>query len=142
MKDANKLIIYTDGGARGNPGPAGVGVCVKDEHNKVVYEFAGFLGTATNNEAEYQGFLASLKWLVKHQKNYPKAEIKWKLDSNLVVQQLNRNWKIKQPHLRKLATIAWDMLNNIALPYSITYVPRAENKEADALANRAMDQGI
>ncbi len=136
-----KLTIYTDGGSRGNPGIAGIGVHVCDEDEKVVFEASKYLGKATNNEAEYQGFLISLEWLLNFLKE-PENKVEsvtWKLDSNLVVQQLNRNWKVKEPRMMEYAQQAWQGLASLSLPYSITHVRREFNKRADFLANKAMD---
>lgn len=134
-----KLTIFTDGGARGNPGPAGIGVVVKDEQGGVVYEHSAYVGKTTNNDAEYKAFLASLEWLLASSQLAQASSISWKLDSMLVVEQLQRHWKIKEPHLQLLADQIWHKLELLQLPYSIVHVPRAENKDADALVNQALD---
>ncbi|HEX7017918.1 MAG TPA: ribonuclease HI family protein [Patescibacteria group bacterium] len=134
-----KLTIFTDGGARGNPGPAGIGVVVLDELAHVVFEHSAYLGKATNNEAEYRAFQASLDWLLSSTHLDQATHISWKLDSMLVVEQLQRHWKIKEPHLKLLADQIWQKLDQLQIPYTIGHVPRAENKDADALVNQALD---
>lgn len=137
------LLIKTDGGARGNPGPAALGVVVfRGNSSEVLYEQSAYLGKKTNNEAEYLGFIASVEWLAKKAADLSLTQkdlILWKLDSRLVVEQLLRNWKIKQPHLRQLAEQAWQLLAEIPAQYDIKHIPRADNKAADALVNQALD---
>lgn len=131
------LIIYTDGGSRGNPGIAGAGIYVVNQDNEVVLEKPEFLGKKTNNEAEYLAFQKSAEWLVDFPKKLEK--VLWKLDSKLVVEQLNKRWKIKEPRLHKLAEQCWILLESIPYPIEIIHIPRAQNKQADLLANIAMD---
>lgn len=132
------LIIHTDGGSRGNPGKAAIGVVVL-ENATVIAEVKKTIGVATNNEAEYSAFFASLEWIFS-QENYSNLEkIQWKLDSKLVIEQLNKNWKIKEPRMQQLASKCWELLAKLPCPYSISYVPRAENAAADALVNQALD---
>lgn len=133
------FFIFTDGGSRGNPGPAAVGVFVSDEAGTVVYEQASYLGISTNNEAEYEAFLASLKWLQALTPDRRPNKVIWQLDSKLVVEQLNRNWKIKEDRLRQKAQNCWQLLEMLAIPYSIVHVVREKNKDADRLVNQALD---
>ncbi len=131
-----KLKIFTDGGARGNPGPAAVGVVVfKDE--KIIHSDSLYLGVATNNEAEYQGFLHSVRWVVEQKSEL--EQVSWYLDSKLVVEQLNKKWKIKEPRLQVYAQEIWKLLSTVSCSYSISHVGRAQNAEADALVNQALD---
>ena len=133
-----KVIVFTDGGSRGNPGIAGAGVFVTNEAGEEIYRDYKFLGTKTNNEAEYLAMNLALKYLKRT--ITPLTEIVFKLDSKLVVEQMNKKWQIKEDRLRVLAQMNWEILK--VLPCSsckITYVPRAENKMADLLANQAMD---
>lgn len=138
------LKIHTDGGSRGNPGIAGVGIFVTDQAGQVLYEQATFLGEKTNNESEYTGFLLSAQWLVntflpEEKKSFQPDKIEWYLDSKLVVEQLNKRWKIKEDRLLELAQQCWKALEALPYPFEITHVPRAKNAEADKLANQAMD---
>ena len=91
-----------------------------------------------DNEAEYQAVIDSLQWLL--QSKYKTEKVVWRLDSMLVVEQLNRHWKIKEPRLQQLANEAWQLLAKLTQNHTFVYVPRAENARADALANQAMDQ--
>lgn len=134
-----ELIIHTDGGARGNPGPSAIGVWVENTQGEPIHSFSQFLGTGTNNEAEYEGFLASISWLLSSPHLSTLSKITWKLDSMLVVEQLNRRWKIKEPRIQTKATRCWELLVTLKIPHTIKYVPRAENHHADALVNEALD---
>ena len=129
------LIIEADGGSRGNPGPAAYGAVVLDARTgEVLVELADFLGTQTNNVAEYEGVTAGL--VAAHEID-PDAIVEARLDSRLVVEQLSGGWAIKNARLRQLALRA----KALAPPDRVrfTWVPRAQNKRADALANRALD---
>ena len=132
----NKLIIFTDGGARGNPGPAGIGAILYSEDKKVVAEISNFLGVATNNQAEYKALIAALKKATE----LGALELDCYLDSELVVKQLKREYKVKSPDLAPLFL----EIHNLSLNFkniSYTHIPRERNKEADRLANEAMDRG-
>jgi len=132
----NKLIIYTDGGARGNPGPGGIGVVIYDENKKKIAEISEFLGHSTNNQAEYKAVIAAMK-----KAKELKAEIlEFFLDSELVVKQLKREYKVKNPDLAPLFLQIYNLEMNFK-KVSFHHVPRERNKEADALANEAMDKG-
>lgn len=135
-----KTIIYTDGGSRNNPGQAAIGVSVVNEQGDELFAASQAIGIATNNEAEYQGFITSLEWVQAHATEI--TELEWRLDSQLVVQQLQGNWKIKEMRLQQLASQAQAVLRNLKFPYKITYVPRAQNKRADQLVNQALDAQI
>ena len=132
------LKIFTDGGSRGNPGIAGGGVIAKDGDN-IVFEKSIFFGQKTNNESEYLAFIAAAEWLVKYSLKNNVSSADFFLDSKLVVEQINKNWKIKEPRLRELANQAWNELNSLSYSYKINHVLRDKNSEADALANQAMD---
>ena len=135
----NKLKIYTDGGARGNPGPAGIGVFIIDQRQQLVFSQSKTIGVATNNEAEYKAFLASLEWLKTYVKSTSITKIEWFLDSKLVVEQVNQNWKIKEKRLLKFAQQAWKILSSLDCEFKISHVRREQNKQADALVNKALD---
>jgi ribonuclease H / adenosylcobalamin/alpha-ribazole phosphatase len=136
----NTLTIHTDGGSRGNPGAAAWGFIALAGDDSVVKEAAETMGTATNNEAEYKGFLNSVTWLLDSTElSQGIQEVLWKLDSKLVVEQLNKNWKIKEPRMLELAKQCWEKLQALPCEYRIVHVPRAENSAADALVNKALD---
>jgi len=130
---ARKLIIYADGGSRGNPGQAAYGALVY-EGETVLIEIAEKIGIATNNVAEYQGLIAGIRAANKID---PAAQIEARLDSKLVVEQMSGRWKIKNIPLAKLAMEA----KKIHSPQLITFtwIPRDENYQADRLVNLALD---
>ena len=135
-----RFTIYADGGARGNPGPAGAGSVVKDEKGKVIAEVAEYLGHATNNFAEYTAILRGLEALAEHLgASAREATVAVKMDSQLVVRQMLGQYKIKHPTLKPLAGRAKE-LTQLFKSVSFTHIPREENGEADALANDAMDR--
>lgn len=127
--------VYTDGGARGNPGPAAIGVVVKDERGKIVHQFGRTVGETTNNVAEYLAVLAALEWL-KFQPQPVTAN--FYSDSSLVVHQLKGEWKIKEAHLKQLVERAHRLENNLTVSY--TAIPREQNNAADAQVNQALDK--
>lgn len=137
---AVQLAIHTDGGSRGNPGPAGIGVHVIDQDDNIVFQLAKTIGVATNNEAEYKAFVASAEWLKTFVTQTKVEKVEWRLDSMLVVEQLNRRWKLKQLTLKPFFDQAQAVLSELPCSFEITYVPREMNREADALVNQALDE--
>lgn len=133
------LTIHTDGGARSNPGPAAIGIVVTDEQNNEIYTHAEFLGIATNNEAEYKAILHALSWLKNKATPFAPSAVMCKLDSKLVVEQLNKVWKIKEDRLRVYALECWQLIEAIPYPINFTHIRREHNKIADALVNQALD---
>lgn len=148
-----KLIIYTDGGARGNPGPAATGVVIYDESafakasvdkkGVPIKKHSEYLGEKTNNEAEYQAIIFALK---KVKALYGKDEIKsmqieLRSDSELIVKQLNHQYKIEEEHLQKLFMKVWNMLIDFG-EVKFVHIPREKNKEADRLVNECLDGEI
>ena len=134
------LNIYTDGGARGNPGISGYGLVIQDQDKKTLYQEAKFLGIKTNNEAEYMGLVAALSWLVDHQSEFNPDAIHIHMDSQLIVRQIQGRYKVKAPNLRPLYQTATSLLNQLNSPYQFKDVRRESNTVADQLANQAMDQ--
>ncbi len=136
------ITVYTDGGSRSNPGIAGGGVYMEDENGHEFYREAKFLGVKTNNEAEYLALLMAVEYLMRYELTNPGQikSVKFFLDSKLVVEQINRRWKIKKAELKQLAETVWKNLS--ALPYSveIQHLLRERNEIADELANQAMDR--
>ncbi len=131
------LIAYTDGGARGNPGPAGYGVVIQDEAGHKVTSLSQYLGHQTNNVAEYQGLIGALEYAVEHG---PKA-LKVVSDSELLVKQIRGEYKVKNPTLQDLHGRAKQLIRQLEW-FSIQHVLRGKNAEADRLANEAMDKGM
>jgi ribonuclease H / adenosylcobalamin/alpha-ribazole phosphatase len=129
------LIVEADGGARGNPGPAGYGAVVRDASTgDVLAERNGALGVATNNVAEYSGLIAGLQAAAE----LGAREVEVRMDSKLVVEQMSGRWQIKHAGLRPLAARAAELVRGFER-VTFTWVPRERNKHADALANAAMD---
>jgi ribonuclease HI len=131
------LIAHSDGGARGNPGPAGFGVVIQDQSGHKVAELSEYLGHQTNNFAEYQGLIAALEYALNHG---PKA-LKLISDSELLVRQIKGIYKVKNPTLKDLHARAKDLIAQLEW-FSIGHALREHNRDADRLANEAMDRGI
>ena len=137
-----KIIIYTDGGSRGNPGPAGMGVVIANEKGKMVKEYSGFLGVKTNNEAEYEAVIFGLKKIkaLLGKEKIKNTEIEFRLDSELVARQLEGFYKIENEKLAPLFLKIWNLKIDFGRIY-FKHIPREQNMEADRLANEAMDKG-
>ncbi|MBI3380236.1 ribonuclease HI family protein [Candidatus Gottesmanbacteria bacterium] len=138
-----KLIIFTDGGARGNPGPSGIGVVIKSETGQILNEISQIIGQTTNNVAEYQAVVAALEYLKNnYQSTISNYQFNFFLDSKLVVNQLNGLFKIKENHLRELMLKVRNLEQEVGGNISYSYIPREKNWEADALVNKALDGNI
>jgi ribonuclease HI len=131
------LVAHSDGGARGNPGPAGYGVVIKDEAGRKVAALSEYLGHQTNNFAEYQGLIAALEYAIQHG---PKA-LKLISDSELLVRQIKGIYKVKNAVLQDLHGRAKELIAQLDW-FSIGHALREHNQEADELANDAMDKGM
>jgi len=134
-----KLIIYTDGASQGNPGPAGIGVVICNEKEEVIKKYSFYLGEATNNEAEYEGVIFSLKKVkaLFGKKKAKNLEIEIKADSELLVNQLRGKYKILDPKLQRLFIEIWNLKSDFK-SIIFTHIPREANKEADRLANEVL----
>lgn len=126
----SKLIIYTDGGARGNPGPSGIGVHIVSKG-----DYHQYIGEATNNQAEYRAVILALE----KAKLFRAQQLQFYLDSELVVKQLNQQYKIKDKELAKLFVKIWNLRLNFKKT-TFSYIPREKNKLADKLVNKALDE--
>ena len=132
---ARRLIVEADGGSRGNPGPAAYGALVRDaETGVILVEQAEYIGTASNNVAEYRGAIAGLTAALELD---PEADVEVRMDSKLVVEQLSGRWQVKHPDMKVLAKRALAVWPGGSIRY--TWVPRERNKDADRLANEALD---
>jgi ribonuclease HI len=129
------LVAHVDGGARGNPGPAGYGVVIEDEAGREIARLHRFLGHRTNNYAEYSGLLAALEYALEH-----KTGLEVWSDSELIVRQLNGQYKVRHPELKVLYEQARGIIRQLGW-FKIRHVRREQNREADRLANEAMDRG-
>lgn len=128
------MIAYIDGGARGNPGPAGFGVRIENEDGTLVEEFSEAIGIATNNVAEYRGLIAALEWALA--KGVTALHVR--SDSLLLVQQMKGVFKVKHPGLIPLTATARSLASRIGR-VTFEHVGRSHNAHADRLANAAMD---
>jgi len=131
----DELQIHIDGGSRGNPGEAGYGVYVQDTDGGDVARLYGYLGVATNNVAEYQGLINGLLFALEH----GARRVRVFSDSELVVRQIEGRYKVKHPAMVPLHREASGLLRRFA-HWTVTHVPREQNREADKLANRALDE--
>lgn len=134
---AEEIIAHCDGGSRGNPGPAGYGAVLEDGAGRVVARLSEFLGVQTNNFAEYSGLLAVLKWALEH----GHRRLRVVSDSELIVKQMKGQYKVSSPALRPL----WEEARTLSRRldrFEIAHTLRGGNKEADRLANEAMDRAM
>lgn len=131
------LVAHIDGGARGNPGPAGYGVVITDQAGHKVAGLSEYLGHQTNNFAEYSGLLAALDYAIKH----GSKALKVISDSELMVKQIRGEYKVKNPTLQELHARAKTLIHKLDW-FSMQHTLREGNREADRLANEAMDKGM
>ena len=139
----NNFQVFSDGGARGNPGPAAIGVVIKTENGKIVGQISKLIGVTTNNEAEYKGLITALEFLSQKKEQLglsPTTEIKFFLDSNLIVNQVNGLYKVKNSRLREFLYKVREMEQSIPAIIIYTLIPREKNYEADLLVNQALDK--
>lgn len=136
--------IFTDGGARGNPGPAGVGVVVKDNQGKIIARVSKYIGKATNNVAEYSAVIEALTWIKGNLINSVNSinSINFFLDSKLIVNQLNGMFKVKNGNLRSLIVEVRKLEKEIGGGISYSFIPREKNFQADFLVNKILSETI
>lgn len=132
------IDIYTDGGSRGNPGKAACAFVVLVDGQKI-HEENKYLGLTTNNVAEYEGLLMAVKWLLENKEKYPAYQINFFLDSELVVKQLKKEYKIKDQKMKDLSQKVFDAIRENKLEPKFIHVLREKNKRADWLVNEALD---
>lgn len=136
-----ELIIYTDGGARGNPGPAATGVVIQDASGKTLKEYSEYLGERTNNEAEYEAVILALK---KTKHLYGKDATKdmtihFRVDSELIARQLSGRYKVEEERLARLFMKVWNLKMDFG-SVDFESIPREKNRTADRLVNRELDR--
>jgi len=138
------LFIFADGGARGNPGPAAIGFIIKDSKGKILKREGKYIGETTNNVAEYQAVVESLKWIKKNLINSVVSinSINFFLDSKLIVNQLNGLFKIKNSNLRSLIVKVRQLEQEVGGNVSYNFIPREKNKEADTLVNQSLEKNV
>ncbi len=130
--------MRADGGARGNPGPAALGVVIEDDQGMRLRTFHRFLGVATNNQAEYQALIEGLKAVA----DWKPDRLEVYLDSKLVVEQVNGKWRVKEPELKELHKQATELLQQFGDRVTVSHVGREENRGADKLVNMALDERV
>lgn len=141
MGKIQKLNLFTDGGARGNPGRAAIGVFIKDDRGTKIAGFGKKIGVSTNNIAEYRAVIGALFWILENKEKLSKTvKINFFLDSNLVCSQITGIFKIKNSQLRDLLFQVRQMESQINIPINYSYIPREKNKEADKYVNLALDR--
>lgn len=132
------LVAYTDGASRNNPGEAGIGIVIKNERGATVASVKKYLGVSTNNAAEYTALIQCLETVIANPE-WECSSLSIYTDSELMARQMKGAYKIKEPNLKKLHTHAARLIASARFGVTITHVPRAMNKEADLLANEAID---
>ncbi|HDY72814.1 MAG TPA: ribonuclease HI family protein [bacterium] len=134
-----KIVIYTDGGSRGNPGPAAIGVILTDEKGKMIKEYAEKIGRTTNNEAEYEAVIFALQKakLLFGKRKIKTMEVEIKMDSEFVTKQLNNEYKILDRKIEQLFLKTWNLKVNFN-KVKFTHISRNKNLEADRLVNQAL----
>lgn len=136
-----KIIVYTDGGARGNPGPAGIGVIIRNERGDVIKKYSEFLGDMmTNNEAEYGAVIFALKKLklLLGKEKIKQVEAEIRTDSELMVNQITGKYKLSEKRIQDFFITIWNLKTEFK-SVNFKHIPRESNKEADALVNTALD---
>ena len=134
---AERVTIWVDGASRGNPGQAAIGVVIKDEQGKIIARISRCIGTTTNNQAEYRAIIAALEKAIEL--GITRVEIK--SDSELVVRQLNGRYRVRKAELKPLFQKASQLCGSLE-GFAITHIPREQNREADRLANAALDSAV
>jgi len=138
--EMEQIIAYTDGGSRGNPGPAAIGIQIQDKSGKILKEVSDFLGNATNNFAEYQAVMVALDTIKRlYGKKTKEMAFELRMDSELVKKQLNGEYQIKEPGLVPLFIEIHNQRVSSFPHLTFTHVPREQNKGADRLVNEVLD---
>ena len=140
MEKNQKIITYTDGGSRGNPGEAALGVVICDEKGNIIKEYGERLGIKTNNEAEYAAIVSALRKIkaLFGKEKTKKIEVEMRMDSELAMKQLSGQYKIESEKIIPLFVAVWNLRLDFA-KVSFNHVPREKNKEADKMVNEALD---
>ena len=134
-----EITIFCDGGSRGNPGPSAGAFVVVDSRGKVIHEFGEYLGTNTNNFAEYRALVLALEWLTDQKETF---DVVIKLDSELVVKQTNGLYRVKSPSIFEMAVKVKALKERLGARVKVVHIPRAENHLADSLVNQTLDEHL
>lgn len=135
----SKIIIFTDGGARGNPGPAALGVYITNENNEVLARIGKYLGETTNNVAEYMAIIEGFSWLLQNKDKYKIEKVVFYMDSQLAVSQLTGLYKVKNSKIRDMVFEIRSKETQLQIPTEYNHITRDKNKNADLLVNIALD---
>ncbi len=136
-----KIITYTDGGSRGNPGPAASGIYIAIDQSKELTRFGTYLGIQTNNYAEYTAIIEALSWIMRNRESFDGiSEIECRMDSQLACRQLSGIYKVKHPQIRVLFDQVRLLQQELAVPFVFVHVPREQNFIADSQVNLALDK--
>ena len=130
----NKVVIYADGASRGNPGPAAIGIAIRDKQGKLITSISRRIGRTTNNQAEYRALIAALEEAAR----LGARQVDIRMDSELIVKQINGEYRVKKAALKPLYQQV-KQKQGLLEDFTITHIPRRQNSEADRLANRALD---
>ena len=137
-----RLITYTDGGSRGNPGPSAIGAVIVDEHGNTVKEYAEKIEKGTNNEAEYKAIIFALKKIkaLYGKEKTKQIELEMRMDSELAFKQLSGEYKIESENIKPLFIDIWNLKMDFKKVF-FKHIPREQNKRADFILNEVMDKG-
>jgi ribonuclease HI len=138
----SKVIIFTDGGSRGNPGPAALGVFIQDADGKKLARIGKTLGITTNNIAEYSAIIEGINWLLENKEKLTISAVNFYMDSQLACSQLNGLYKIKNSAIREFVFEIRKKEMQLNIPISYTHIPREQNKQADFMVNQALDNEL
>ena len=138
----SEIIIYTDGGSRGNPGPAALGVFIKTSDGKVLAKIGIYIGETTNNVAEYSAIIEGINWAVKNKEIFKIEKISFFMDSQLACSQLRGLYKIKNDRIREFVFEIRKKEMELSIPIFYNHIPREKNKEADFMVNLALDNHL
>ena len=136
------VIVFTDGGSRGNPGPAALGVFIQDESGKELAWIGKTLGEATNNVAEYSAIVEAFNWLLENIKKLDIQKVNFYMDSQLACSQLNGLYKVKNSRIREFVFEIRKKEAELDIPIIYAHVPREQNKKADFMVNQALDNQL
>lgn len=137
-----KIKVYTDGASRNNPGHAGIGIVIYDENDFIIRTYKEYIGLATNNQAEYRALIKSVGLLKGLVPKYSGERVEFYSDSELLVNQINFDYRVKEPELALLNNKFHVLMKKLGKPFSISHVNRGKNKNADMLANKAIDKKV
>jgi ribonuclease HI len=138
----SNVVVFTDGGARGNPGPAALGVFIQDENGKELARIGKTIGETTNNVAEYLAIIEGFNWLLKNKERLNIESVNFYMDSQLACSQLNGIYKVKNPKIREFVFEIRQKEAELGIPVTYAHVRREQNTKADFMVNQALDNRL